>query len=201
MLRLILLLNRWFVMHFDVDQKPLTSIGFIASCLTALVFWLVLLVAKFLSPIHTSKVVPSILSSTPWQVAAGGVVAGMISVLFRRVESVLNEQTKRAISVWLKDLLLLRRSQRQEMKVPARTYRKVSHATLTVLFTLFLDQRTAQAVLGDLNERRTAAATKVGSASATRWFWREVVHSFLSLAFAALKRISGVEKLYRRIGL
>jgi len=34
---------------------------------------------------------------------------------------------------------------------------------------------------------------------ATRWFYREVTRSFFSLAFAALKRVSSIEKLIRRV--
>lgn len=55
-------------------------------------------------------------------------------------------------------------------------------------------------IVGDLEERYRKIAAAEGRRAANRWFWREVIHSFLSLAFNALKRISGLEKLCRRIG-
>jgi hypothetical protein len=57
-----------------------------------------------------------------------------------------------------------------------------------------------EALICDLDERYAALEQSAGRRAATRWFWREVAHSFLSLLFDALKRISGLDKLYRRIG-
>lgn len=56
------------------------------------------------------------------------------------------------------------------------------------------------ALIGDLEERYSAIVQSEGRRAATRWFWQEVSRSFFSLAFDALKRISGLDKLVRRIG-
>lgn len=66
--------------------------------------------------------------------------------------------------------------------------------------SLFASKRTQQSFLGDLEERYAALTKTKGRQAASRWFWRELIHSFISLAFDALKRLSGLEKLLRRIG-
>ena len=71
------------------------------------------------------------------------------------------------------------------------------------LFCIFVSQDERDALLGDLEERYGVILKGKGRRAATRWFWRQVVHSFLSLAFDSLKRLSALEKLierYRRIG-
>jgi hypothetical protein len=71
---------------------------------------------------------------------------------------------------------------------------------ITRLFMLFMDQGSAEGLSGDLEQRYVAISKEQGHQSASRWFYRELIHSFLSLAFTALKRLSGLEKLIRRIG-
>ena len=68
------------------------------------------------------------------------------------------------------------------------------------IFDLFMSPAHCGTFIGDLEERYGAIVQHEGSRAATIWFWLEVLHSFFSLAFDALKRISGIEKLYRRIG-
>jgi hypothetical protein len=70
---------------------------------------------------------------------------------------------------------------------------------VTLLF-LFLSKEKRDSFFGDLQERYEIILKVNGSRSAALWFWRQVIHSFFSLAFDTLKRISGLEKLYRRIG-
>jgi hypothetical protein len=70
----------------------------------------------------------------------------------------------------------------------------------TRLFMLFMDQDSAEVLVGDLEERYALMRNDYGYETATFWFYREVLDSFLSLAFTALKRISRLEDLLRRIG-
>jgi len=56
------------------------------------------------------------------------------------------------------------------------------------------------AILGDLQERHALLVKQEGRRVANRWFYSEVFSSLISLSWVALKRISGLEKLYRRIG-
>jgi len=65
---------------------------------------------------------------------------------------------------------------------------------------VLLNRRNLDSFVGDLEERYALILKAHGRRAATVWFWREVIHSFLSLAFDALHRISGLEKLFRRIG-
>jgi hypothetical protein len=64
---------------------------------------------------------------------------------------------------------------------------------------LFLSRQNRNSFVGDIEERYRILLRKQGRRSATLWFWRQMVHSFLSLALDALKRISGFERLFRRI--
>ena len=71
------------------------------------------------------------------------------------------------------------------------------------LLSVFMVQDQRDALIGDLEERYSAILHQEGRRTATRWFWREVIHSCFSLALDALKRLSALEKLierYRRIG-
>lgn len=71
------------------------------------------------------------------------------------------------------------------------------------IFAIFMPREAHDAFLGDLEERFRIQAQEKGRRSATRWFWRQVILSLFCLAFDALKRVSGLEKLierYRRIG-
>jgi hypothetical protein len=65
---------------------------------------------------------------------------------------------------------------------------------------IFMSSQNRESIVGDIEERFGQLVEKEGRPAATRWIWREVVHSFFFLAFDALKRVSGIEKLYRRIG-
>lgn len=78
-----------------------------------------------------------------------------------------------------------------------------SQSSATRLFGLLVSQDVRDALIGDLEERYGMIFKSRGVHAATRWFWQEVIHSFFSLAFDALKRLSGIENLverYRRIG-
>jgi|ERR1017187_987814 hypothetical protein len=68
------------------------------------------------------------------------------------------------------------------------------------ILAVFMSEPNRDSFLGDLEERYAALTKTKGRRAASRWFWRQVVHSFFSLAFDALKRLSGLEKLLRRIG-
>ena len=76
-------------------------------------------------------------------------------------------------------------------------------AKLSAIFFLITSSANRESFLGDLEERFHIEVKEKGRRAATVWFWREVIHSFFSLALDALKRLSGFEKLverYRRIG-
>src|ERR1017187_3235924 len=49
----------------------------------------------------TLTTITKLINSPPGQLAAGGVLAGIVWKFFERVESVLNEDTKLEIAVWL----------------------------------------------------------------------------------------------------
>jgi hypothetical protein len=71
------------------------------------------------------------------------------------------------------------------------------------LFSLLISEANRASFIGDLEERFRIQVEEKGRRAASRWFWREVIHSFFSLAFDTLKSISGFERLierYRRIG-
>jgi hypothetical protein len=69
------------------------------------------------------------------------------------------------------------------------------------LFSLLMDSQVCESFMGDLQERYGLMLAQKGPNTANRWYYREVILSFFSLAFDALKRVFGIEKLYRRIGL
>jgi hypothetical protein len=48
--------------------------------------------------------ITKLINSPPGQLAAGGVLAGIVWKFFERVEAVLNENTKLEIAVWLVDV-------------------------------------------------------------------------------------------------
>jgi len=68
------------------------------------------------------------------------------------------------------------------------------------LISVIASPQLAATILGDLEERFSVMARESSSRNATRWYCREVFHSLVSLAFDALKRVSGIERLFRRIG-
>jgi hypothetical protein len=71
---------------------------------------------------------------------------------------------------------------------------------VTVLFALFLSSLNCDAVVGDLQERYATAIARRGRYRAILWFWRQVITSLAPLAWASLKRVSGLEAIQRRIG-
>jgi hypothetical protein len=68
------------------------------------------------------------------------------------------------------------------------------------LFTLFVPQKDCNVVIGDLQERYSISFIALGQRRATVWLWRQVITSLWPFAWAWLKRISGLEAIYRRIG-
>jgi hypothetical protein len=90
---------------------------------------------------------------------------------------------------------------RNQPSLTARALKRPSPPmALFVLFLIVLGRRECDVFIGDLEERHGILFEKQGREAATRWFWRQVALSFFSLALEALKRISGLEKLLRRIG-
>src|ERR1019366_2414025 len=70
--------------------------------------------------------------------------------------------------------------------------------SLAGILSIFLSGEKRDSFIGDVEERFRFMVNKKGRRAATIWFWREVLHSFLSLALDALKRVSGFEKLMER---
>jgi hypothetical protein len=71
----------------------------------------------------------------------------------------------------------------------------------TRIFTLFMSQDNAAAIVGDLAEHYAIVLKHQGHRSAQLWFWRQVFQSLFPLLFAAIRRVSGFERLmefYRR---
>jgi hypothetical protein len=71
---------------------------------------------------------------------------------------------------------------------------------ITWLFVPFVCREVREAVVGDLWERYPCQLDRRGGVGAVIWFCREVIISLSQFAWAWLKRISGLEALYRRIG-
>ena len=99
-----------------------------------------------------------------------------------------------------------RRSSDQELKMLNDRWNAVIHsmtASSAFRITTILATIIGESMVGDLEERYCLVLKSQGRRAATRWFWREVIHSCFSLALDALKRLSALEKLierYRRIG-
>jgi hypothetical protein len=66
------------------------------------------------------------------------------------------------------------------------------------ILSIFLSGQSRETFIGDLEERYGLILNAKGHRTAKIWFWGEVVHSFFSLTLAALKRVSGFEKLLER---
>ena len=102
------------------------------------------------------------------------------------------------------NLWRMEREIKREIKNVSKEDRKLlRHWKYTVVagfLSLCTSAGTAQSIAGDLQERYVARFKNKGSNASGLWFWREVIHSFFSLAFDALKRVSGLERLFRRIG-
>jgi hypothetical protein len=71
---------------------------------------------------------------------------------------------------------------------------------VTPLFSLFLSLEACEAVIGDIQERYTSIFSRLGKHHASVWFWKQVIASLATFAWASLKRASGIEKIYRMIG-
>src|SRR5262249_26323027 len=65
----------------------------------------------------------------------------------------------------------------------------------TPIFTLLMPPTGCEIFVGDLEERYRLILKKQGQRTAQRWFWRQVFQSLFPLIFAALRRVSGYEKL------
>jgi hypothetical protein len=70
----------------------------------------------------------------------------------------------------------------------------------SLLFAILMSQRMRASFIGDLEERYGLILKANSRRSATIWFWQQVILSFFSLALDAVKNLSGLEKLMRRIG-
>ena len=68
------------------------------------------------------------------------------------------------------------------------------------LFSTLMSRDLRHVFIGDLQERYASLLKSNGRTAASVWLWKEVFNSFVSLALDCLKRISGLERLYRRIG-
>jgi hypothetical protein len=66
---------------------------------------------------------------------------------------------------------------------------------LLQLFSFFMAGENCESFIGDLEERFGMILKARGRRSATLWFWRQVIQSLFPLAFAALRRVSGFERL------
>jgi len=94
--------------------------------------------------------------------------------------------------VFRKPKRLVRQSADQGNRLPSITF--------VGLAAQLLSRQNRDSFLGDLEERYGLLLKDRGRRAANHWFYRGVFHSFLSLEFDALKRVSGLEKWYRRIG-
>jgi hypothetical protein len=86
------------------------------------------------------------------------------------------------------------------MVLTAFTHFVTAIVTFLFRFVSRLSGQSGDSLIGDIEERYVLTVKTKGRQTATRWFYREAAHSFCSLGFDALKRISGIEKLFRRIG-
>ena len=60
---------------------------------------------------------------------------------------------------------------------------------------LFMSADTYESFVGDLEERYAVISKTKGHRSAQLWFWRQVFQSLFPLVIAAIRRVSGFEKL------
>jgi hypothetical protein len=64
-----------------------------------------------------------------------------------------------------------------------------------ILFRCFIAKDDCEAIIGDVNERFRIILMVQGHRSAELWYWRQVIQLFFLLVFAAIRRVSGYEKL------
>jgi hypothetical protein len=66
--------------------------------------------------------------------------------------------------------------------------------------SIFLCPDVSSSIVGDIKERHNVLLNSEGLRPANCGLYRQVILTFFSLAFDALKRLSGLERLLRRIG-
>jgi len=71
---------------------------------------------------------------------------------------------------------------------------------VSVFFRTLSSKEVSEALIGDLLEGYERVVIRRGRSGAILWFWRQVLTSLPPFAWASLKRISGLEAIYRRIG-
>jgi len=72
-----------------------------------------------------------------------------------------------------------------------------------LFFSIFMSHDQRDAIVGDLEERSRHILKTEDRRTATFWFWRQLVHTFMSLSLDRLKQLSGFERFierFRRIG-
>jgi hypothetical protein len=70
------------------------------------------------------------------------------------------------------------------------------------LFYLFLDAKTCDALVGDLEERFKLIYERLGKRRANLWYWTQVISSVSPIVWATMKKLSGLTallELYRKI--
>jgi len=69
-----------------------------------------------------------------------------------------------------------------------------------VFFRTLSSKEDSESLMGDLLEGYERVVIRRCRSGAILWFWRQVLTSLPPFAWASLKRISGLEAIYRRIG-
>ena len=72
--------------------------------------------------------------------------------------------------------------------------------TLESILRLLLPKGDAEAVVGDLEERRLKIERLRGTTSAAFWFYSQVFRAIAPFVWAAFKRVSGIDAALRRFG-
>jgi hypothetical protein len=91
--------------------------------------------------------------------------------------------------------LIIERKLKQLNCVEKAEPTKHTLSNLIGICKLFVSADTYESFIGDLEERHAAISKTKGHRSARLWFWRQVVQSLFPLVFAAIRRVSGFEKL------
>ena len=114
---------------------------------------------------------------------------------------VTNEASKTAEDV-LRLVIIHRRRRNPKILVkwPAKRNRPATLFLVASILGLLVSSENCDAVAGDIEQRCARIAKSEGRLRAISWFWKQVITSIAPLAWAALKRISGLEAIYRRIG-
>ena len=118
-------------------------------------------------------------------------------------------QAIQTLQIRVADTVFISDSDSLERANLSRNFNTFDHKTTTeptpaspdiTVFFLFLSKAKRDTLIGDLEERFGLILEREGRRTAIRWFWRQVFFTFLSLVFDGVKRLSGLEKLCRRIG-